>query len=77
MSVGGNSTLRITAQGLSETSYYVQSVEVNGQPWNKSWITHDDIKNGGRIDFVLGTNQTSWDTGALPPSPGHVSLPRA
>ena len=77
VSAGGNSTLRITAQGLSETSYYVQSVKVNGQPWNKSWITHDDIKNGGRIDFVLGANQTSWDTGALPPSPGHVNLPRA
>lgn len=77
MSIGGNSTLRITAQGLNDTSYYVQSVKVNGQQWNQSWITHDDIKNGGQIDFVLGSHQTSWDTGALPPSPGHVSLPSA
>lgn len=72
LSVGNNATLRITAQGLSDTSYYVQSVTVNGKAWNQSWISHDDIKNGGNIAFVLGSKQTSWDTGSVPPSPGHI-----
>lgn len=77
MTVNGNKTLRITASGLdyNRESYYVQSVRVNGQAWNKNWLTHDDIfVNGGSIDFVLGTNMSIWETGEVPPSPGHVTL---
>ncbi|KAI9877042.1 MAG: hypothetical protein M1830_004961 [Pleopsidium flavum] len=70
----GNATLRIMAKGLSDTSYFVQSVRVNGQQWNQSWVSHDDIKDGGSIEFMLGSEMVSWDTGALPPSPGHVTL---
>lgn len=69
----GNHTLMITAQNLSDSSFYVQSLKVNGQAWNQSWITHDDIKNGGSLDFVLGSTPVSWDNGMLPPSPGHVT----
>ncbi|KAM5450465.1 hypothetical protein McanMca71_006965 [Microsporum canis] len=74
VSVGDNSRLIITAENLSEKSYFVQSVRVNGKAWTKSWIGHDDIKDGGTIEFVLGSDMTSWDTGELPPSPGHVDL---
>lgn len=77
MSVGGNKTLRITATNLSDTKYFVQSVKVNGQNWNQSWITHDDIVGGSgqrTIEFTLGSNMTEWDVGALPPSPGHLVL---
>lgn len=75
LSVGdGNATLHITAEGLSDESYYVQSVTVNGQQWNQSWISHSDIAHGGEIAFVLGSQAVEWDTGAVPPSPGHVTL---
>ena len=69
-----NATLRITADGLSDASFFVQAVSVNGVPWNRSWVSHDDIKNGGAIHFVLGSQPASWDSGELPPSPGHVVL---
>lgn len=77
LSVGGDKTLRITAQNLSDTSYFVQSVRVNGQAWNQSWISHSDIVGGqaqSTIEFVLGSQKTEWDVGALPPSPGHHVL---
>jgi putative alpha-1,2-mannosidase len=66
----GNSTLHITTNGLSDESFYVQSLKVNGKPWHQSWLTHDDISNGGTLEFTLGPNPTSWDTGDVPPSPG-------
>jgi putative alpha-1,2-mannosidase len=70
--VGENGkTLRITAENLPDDSFYVQSLKVNGKTWNKSWLSHGDIANGGRLAFVLGPNITLWDTGAVPPSPGH------
>lgn len=68
--------LNVTAKGLSEDSYYVQSLKVNGKKWNQSWLSHDDIANGGTLDFVLGSKPSLWDTGAVPPSPGHVTLNR-
>jgi putative alpha-1,2-mannosidase len=77
MTVNGNKTLHITATGLdyNEGSYYVQSVRVNDKEWNRNWLTHEDIfVNGGRVDFVLGKNMALWETGDVPPSPGHVTL---
>ncbi|KAH7031117.1 glycoside hydrolase family 92 protein [Microdochium trichocladiopsis] len=63
-----------------EDMIYVQSLKVNGQEWNKSWVTWDDIfaarANGGggesTMDFVLAATPGAWATGEdseLPPSP--------
>jgi predicted alpha-1,2-mannosidase len=66
---GKNLTITSTG-GDSTTNYYVQSLKVNGQQWNKNWVTWDDVfANGGSMDFVLGSSPANWDTGDLPPSP--------
>lgn len=64
-------SLKITSTGGNrETAYYVQSLKVNGQVWDRAWVTWDDIfANGGTLDFVLGEEPVRWATGALPPSP--------
>ncbi|PTB41856.1 glycoside hydrolase family 92 protein [Trichoderma asperellum CBS 433.97] len=64
VSVGGSYTLRIKAQGLSNSSYFVQSL-------SQCWLEHSDIAKGGLLEFVLGPEPKSWDTGDVPPSPGH------
>ena len=70
--LGEGKALKITTSGgNSDNAYYVQSLRVNGQAWNKSWLTWDDVfANGGTIDFVLGPNASGWAaSGELPPSP--------
>jgi putative alpha-1,2-mannosidase len=64
-------SLNITATGGNGTAaYYVQSLKVNGKPWNKAWLTWNDVfANGGTMEYVLGTSPVAWDTGAQPPSP--------
>lgn len=64
-------TLTVTSTGGNrETAFYVQSLKVNGDAWDKAWVTWDDIfANGGRLDFVLGEQPTRWANGTLPPSP--------
>ena len=78
MSVGSDGqTLTITAEGLDEAggSVYVQSLKVNGQSWNQSWVSHEQLVVGrATLEFVLGPQHTRWDTGAMPPSPGNVEL---
>lgn len=76
MTINGNSTLRITANGLDNAgSYYVQSVKVNGQTWTKNWLEHSEVMvNGGTIEFELGSQARIWESGEVPPSPGHLIL---
>jgi len=44
----------IRANKLSEENYYVQSVKYNGDPWAKSYITHNMIMEGGVLEFEMG-----------------------
>ena len=71
ISLGSGKSLSITSSGGSDTSYYVQSLKVNGKTWTKNWVTWSDIfENGGTMDFVLGPQPVDWATGPTPPSPG-------
>ncbi len=45
---------KIIANGLSPRNYYVQSVKYNGEPYGKSYITHDMIMSGGTLTFEMG-----------------------
>ena len=66
-------TLKITAKGVPDDVneiLYVQSLKVNGQKWNKSWVSWADVfENGGTMEFVMGSEAVEWATGELPPSP--------
>ncbi|KAF1978232.1 putative alpha-1,2-mannosidase [Bimuria novae-zelandiae CBS 107.79] len=79
MTVNGDRTLRITADGLGKDSYFVQSVKINGETWEQNWFEHDTpgqrlMVDGGTIEFVLGNKPVVWEKGEVPPSPGHVVL---
>lgn len=79
MTIGENKTLRITSNGdnvsLGQSGYYVQSVKINGQQWDKNWFNHNDIMvEGGTIKFTVGNNGTLWEAGDVPPSPAHRVL---
>lgn len=76
MTVNNDKLLRITASNLdNENRYSVQSVKLNGKDWNRNWFQHKDIMvDGGTIEFELGSEMKQWETGDVPPSPGHIIL---
>lgn len=43
----------IKANGLSDSNIYVKSVKVNGEPWNKSYITHNQIMDGATVELEM------------------------
>ena len=54
----------IKSDNISSNNYYIQSAKLNGKPYNKCYLNHSDIMNGGEIDFTLGgTANTSWGSG--------------
>jgi putative alpha-1,2-mannosidase len=55
-----NKQIVIEAENASKTNLYVQSCTVNGKQWNKAWITHEIIKEGAIIKFVMGPSPSSW-----------------
>ncbi|CAD6447064.1 1b64a91e-9f8e-4593-bb22-c3a1f60776ac [Sclerotinia trifoliorum] len=70
ISLGDGKSLVMTTVGGSESSFYVQSLEVNRMSWNQSWLTWNDVfADGGTMDFVLGPKPSNWTTGPAPPSP--------
>lgn len=79
ITLGENATLRITSDGKAESlghsGFYVQSVKINGEAWDKNWFNHEDVMvHGGIIEFLVGDEPVVWETGDPPPSPGHVEL---
>jgi predicted alpha-1,2-mannosidase len=56
-----NGDVTITASGAADDAPYVQSLTVNGQASNASWIRYADISSGGTLAFALGiTPNTNW-----------------
>ncbi len=56
-------TFSIVAENNSAENMYIQSAELNGKPYTKSFITHKDILAGGTLKFVMG-NQPNTAFGA-------------
>ena len=47
-------TFHIIAKNCSDENKYIQSATLNGQPWDKPWFSHDDIKNGATLILEMG-----------------------
>lgn len=63
---GNNFTIR--SQNNTPQNCYIQSVLLNGTKLDRAWITHDEITNGGVLEFVLGPEPNySFGKENLPP----------
>ncbi|WEO93437.1 lectin [Streptomyces sp. FXJ1.172] len=67
----GGKTVQINAPQAAPDAPYVQSLDVKGKEWKTSWLTYQQFKGAGTVDFSLGTQPNkSWasDASAVPPS---------
>jgi len=56
ISLENGKTFTIRAENLTDENIYIQSAELNGNPYTKSFIHHEDIMNGGLLIFNMGKN---------------------
>jgi len=54
LTLGNGRKLNIVSKNVSDKNIYIQSVTINSIVWNKPWFTHEDIANGGSLEFVMG-----------------------
>ncbi|NDV77961.1 GH92 family glycosyl hydrolase [Dysgonomonas sp. 511] len=56
-------TFEIVAKNNSAANKYIQSVSLNGKPYDKYYISFADIASGGTLEFVMGDKPSdSWGT---------------
>ncbi len=62
-------TFTIKAEGTSRDNKYIQSATLNGEPWDKPFISHEDLMEGGELKLVMGdTPNKLWGANSVPPS---------
>ena len=54
LNLSNGKTFTVLAPNVSRENIYIQSVKVNGQPYDKSFITHQQIMDGATVEFVMG-----------------------
>jgi predicted alpha-1,2-mannosidase len=58
-------TFAIVAHNNSPKNMYVQSATLNGKPLNRSWISHQEITDGGELVFEMGPKpNVAWGAAA-------------
>jgi len=69
----GGARLLVEARGNAPDAPYIQSVEWRGQPWSRGWISHEELRKGGKLVFRMGAKPNKDFASALedrPPSFG-------
>ena len=44
----------VKAKGRTKEAFYIQSAQLNGKPFKRSFIRHEEIMAGGVIEFTMG-----------------------
>jgi predicted alpha-1,2-mannosidase len=71
ISRASGATIDISAPNASDSTYYVQSLTVNGATSTKPWLSESFVNSGGSLAYTLGTTaNTTWGSAAAdaPPS---------
>ncbi|MEO0468674.1 MAG: GH92 family glycosyl hydrolase [Bacteroidota bacterium] len=69
--LSGGKSFTIDAKAVSDTNMYIQSAELNGKALERTWLTHAEIMQGGKLQLIMGPKPNlDWGKGktAVPPS---------
>jgi predicted alpha-1,2-mannosidase len=64
---------KIIAKNLSEKNCFIREAFLNGNPFNMSWIEHQEIVSGGELVLEMGSTPSNWGTQVVPPSKNNTS----
>ena len=64
----GDQTFNVVAHNNERDHPYVQSVKLNGTLWDKAYLPHSALTQGGVLEFFMGAEPSDWG-GSLEQSP--------
>ncbi len=71
LDLGGGKSFKVICENYAPENKYIQSARLNGQEWNKSWFSHEELMEGGTLELKMGKwPNKDWASGkdAIPPS---------
>jgi predicted alpha-1,2-mannosidase len=68
ISLANGKTFSVIAENSSPTNIYIAKATWNGNLYQRSWFTHDQLMAGGELRLTMTDKPTDWDTGSVPPS---------
>lgn len=64
LALPGGRKFVVEAENNSPQNVYIQSATLDGRPFDRTWIGHDEITAGGTLRFVMGPEPNrAWGTG--------------
>lgn len=66
--LGRRRALMIEARGGGHGRNYVRSARLRGRPLRRAWITHRELRRGGRLVLRMGRRPSAWGRARRPPS---------
>lgn len=67
----GRKDVVVESAGASAVNRYVTAATIGGEPLDRAWLTHDELRKGGTLTLTMGaTPSATWATSAdaVPPS---------
>ena len=64
-------TFTVVAKNNSPENVFIQQARLNGQPFERGWISHEEILNGGTLEFEMGPQpqkKRAAGKSAIPPA---------
>ena len=64
LSLENGKSFTIRAVNVNEQNFYIQSASLNGKPYTRCYISHEDILKGGELKFNMGPQPNkAWGSG--------------
>jgi len=62
-------TFTVLCKNYSPENKYIQSAELNGASLDRCWFSHEELMQGGTLEFTMGAEPNKeWAAGSVPPS---------
>jgi putative alpha-1,2-mannosidase len=56
---GGTFTIETTGNDLEQDTL-IQSADLNGEPYDRSYLMHEDVADGGMLKLRMGKDTSTW-----------------
>ena len=53
LALKNNKQLIINAPDNSDKNFYIDEIKINGETWDKNWLSHQSLMKGGRLEFSM------------------------
>lgn len=63
----GGKIFVIEGRNVSPANLYVTAATLNGKPFDRAWLRHEEITAGGRLVLTMGNKASGWGQETLPP----------